>query len=250
MLLAMRDGKRNAEPEPRGRADCPLCKTAVIAKCGRIVIWHWAHETGSDCDPWAETPGPWHRGWQESVPAGQREVVIGEHRADIMTNGYVIELQHSPISPEEIQARERYYKQHTNGLIWIFNAEAAFTSNRLDLRPRPAPCPGCRRGGRLVDEEKGVWYCEKHEFEPYPRYTHYTSFGELQDPYRSLRWKHPRKSLAFCREPVYLDLGNGWLFKPSKIFWDKGAPYGGDGLRYRKQDMQQALQNGPHGGTS
>jgi competence CoiA-like predicted nuclease len=25
----------------------------MIAKCGRIYIWHWAHD-GSDCDPWHE----------------------------------------------------------------------------------------------------------------------------------------------------------------------------------------------------
>ena len=51
------------------------------------------------------------------------EVIIEKHGkrhiADINSNGYVIELQNSPISPEEIISRESFYDK----MIWIFNAK-------------------------------------------------------------------------------------------------------------------------------
>jgi len=47
------------------------------------------------------------------------------------------------------------------------------------------------------------------------------------DPYRSFRWKHPRRSLLHCRRPVFLDLGDGCLLEPKKLH--PNAPYGGWG---------------------
>ena len=48
---------------------------------------------------------------------------IQPHRADIMGNGgLVVELQHSSISPEEIQQREAFY----GNMIWLFDATFRF----------------------------------------------------------------------------------------------------------------------------
>jgi len=53
------------------------------------------------------------------------EVVIGNHRADIVGNqSLVIELQHSAISPDEIQEREEFYKN----MIWVLDA-TVFSDN-------------------------------------------------------------------------------------------------------------------------
>ena len=47
------------------------------------------------------------------------------------------------------------------------------------------------------------------------------------DPYRSFRWKHPRRSILHCRRPVFLDLGDGCLLELKKLY--PNAPYGGWG---------------------
>ncbi|MEA5464935.1 competence protein CoiA [Leptothoe sp. PORK10 BA2] len=107
-----------ATPEAKG-AICPACGASVRAKCGNRNVWHWAHINTEDCDTWSESEGEWHVGWKEIFPQEWREVVIGEHRADIQTGGgLVVELQHSPITPEVVKEREHFYKN----MIWIFNA--------------------------------------------------------------------------------------------------------------------------------
>ena len=66
----------------------------VLAKCGRINRWHWAHRSKIDCDAWAEGMSEWHLGWQDLVEERCQEVVIrGEHRADIqLSSGLVMGL--------------------------------------------------------------------------------------------------------------------------------------------------------------
>jgi competence CoiA-like predicted nuclease len=96
---------------------CPCCREDVIAKMGHINIHHWAHKS-ADCDPWSEPEGRWHVMWKEAFSEGNCEVIIGQHRADIVTNsGCVIELQSSPISVAEIKEREFFYKD----MVWIFD---------------------------------------------------------------------------------------------------------------------------------
>jgi Competence protein CoiA-like family len=92
-----------AEALPGLVGTCPACGSICRPKCGQMVIWHWAHHARADCDRWSEPMTEWHRAWQEVVPDDRREVVMGPHRADIVTaSGGVVELQHSPISPEII----------------------------------------------------------------------------------------------------------------------------------------------------
>jgi len=73
--------------------------------------------------------------WKSIVRESRCEVVIRHggitHRADIVGNrNTVIELQHSPISPDEVRARERFY----GSMIWVFDA-AGFFGN-LVLEPK------------------------------------------------------------------------------------------------------------------
>ena len=113
VMYANQDGTRTTAV-PHLTATCPSCDHPVVAKCGSIVTWHWAHQARADCDPWAEPDSEWHHRWQDAAPPHQREVIIGNHRADIVTgDGAVVELQHSTISPEEIAEREAHY-----GRMW------------------------------------------------------------------------------------------------------------------------------------
>lgn len=175
---------------PKTRATCPTCQATVIAKCGQIISWHWAHESGLDCDPWAEPDNEWHRMWQGFAPPNHREVVMGPHRADIVTvDGTVIELQHSHISVEEITEREAFYGR----MVWLFDATEAVASGRLSLRAQdyPPPVPGAMGGA-------------------------------------SFRWKQARKTVGYTQRPTLLDLGNGMLLWLKKLHLGE-PPHGGWG---------------------
>ena len=121
MRYALIDGtKREAEPKHLGL--CPNCLHPVIAKCGRVKVWHWAHKGRPPCDPWWEAETEWHRTWKDNFPAEWQEVghvdsITGErHIADIKNPyGLVVELQHSKLDRKERESREQFYKE----MIWI-----------------------------------------------------------------------------------------------------------------------------------
>lgn len=72
-------------------------------------------------------------------------------------------------------------------MIWIFDARRAVADDRLNLRVKVGAAPN----------------------------------------YRSFRWKHPRKTVALCQRPVFLDLGAGKVLHLRRIY--PGAPCGGWG---------------------
>jgi hypothetical protein len=116
------DGEKRL-PFPTGRGLCPCCGGLLVAKCGQIKTHHWAHDRKDDCDSWSEPIGPWHLWWQNLVGPKFVEVAKGIHRADVVgSHDVVIELQHSPISPEDITARESHY----GNMVWLFDATHRF----------------------------------------------------------------------------------------------------------------------------
>jgi competence protein CoiA len=148
---------------------CPLCQEPVIPKCGDLVPWHFAHKSNHDCDRFAERESEWHLAWKLLAPPDRREVVMGEHRADVVTpNGRtVVELQHSPISPAIIEERESFYRRPSENrwMVWLFDVrdcQDRFVIRRNASQSRP-------------DESLYVW-------------------------------KHARKALITARAPVYLDI--------------------------------------------
>ena len=166
-------GKITATPTTEGK--CPLCGAALIPKCGSINAWHWAHKTTADCDPWSDGETAWHLGWKKLVEPAFCEFRLPPHRADILGNdATVIELQHSPISAEEIQERERFY----DNMVWLFDGTAL---------------------GRRFKQERRCKY-------NVPWYSQ-----DLQ--WVDFRWKHTRRSLGSCQKPIYLDIGNGTVIE-------------------------------------
>ena len=93
----------------------------MIAKCGEIKIWHWAHKSRRHCDHWWENETEWHRAWKGLFPDHWQEVVQEDengvrHIADVKTDqGWVIEFQHSLIKPEERRSRDAFYSK----LVWL-----------------------------------------------------------------------------------------------------------------------------------
>lgn len=121
MRLALVNGQR-AEPSPNLKGACSHCGADMVAKCGRVKVWHWAHKGRLKCDPWWENETEWHRAWKNRFPLdwqeiGQIDPLTGErHIADVKTpHGLVVEFQHSILHPDELAAREKFYGE----MIWI-----------------------------------------------------------------------------------------------------------------------------------
>lgn len=171
MFIALVEGSRS-RAVPKQIGQCPACHSDVRPACGAIVQWHWKHVAGTDCDPWSEPEGPWHRWWKDLYPEDCQEVVIGPHRADVATCDIVVELQHSPITGEEIAEREEFYG---DGMVWVF-----------DLG-------GFKDGVELVQDGDRC----------------------------SFRFQYPKKAIAFCKRPVFIDCGGGVLLEPQTWIDDK-----------------------------
>mgnify|MGYP002724212920 CR=1 FL=1 len=201
MLYAQRDDQRIGpfDPNPAG-AVCPVCKSRVIPKRGEVNIWHYAHAVDAECDSWSEGVGPWHLGWQEQFPEHMREVVIGNHRADIRAGNCILELQHSPITPHEIWERERFYGR---GLIWLFDAQEAWEMERLEVFNR------------------GDW--------------------------DSFRWKHARRSIIHCQQPILLHIGEGWVLEVHTKYYDKPPMRGWVTWHSEVEVVQRVLERGRGG---
>lgn len=200
-------GSERVEAYPRGRAFCPVCNSPAIAKCGAVNVWHWAHENRADCDTWSEPETVWHRDWKSLVPLEQREVVIGRHRADMVTaDGLVVELQHSHISSGDISARQRFYKR----MIWIFDATG-------QAHPKP-------------DQRYSL---PTYRFE-----------WKKSEGYYTFKWRTPRRTLCNVTGiPVFLDLGDGLVFEVRKLY---SNPYGGWGHLHFKDSFIHRFIDAKH----
>jgi competence protein CoiA len=113
--------RQRQEAHPNLLGQCVFCGDPMVAKCGEIKIWHWAHRGKRVCDPWKENETEWHRAWKGHFPADWQERIHtaenGErHIADVKTiKDWVIEFQHSHLKPIERRARNDFYKK----LVWV-----------------------------------------------------------------------------------------------------------------------------------
>lgn len=122
MKFALVDGQR-MEARSGLTGTCPGCQRDVIAKCGNVMVHHWAHLGQRVCDPWWENESEWHRNWKSNFPLDWQEIVHkaedGElHFADVKTaHGWVLEFQNSPIDATERISRNSFYPK----LVWVVN---------------------------------------------------------------------------------------------------------------------------------
>jgi len=134
-MTSVRDDVPFADPalagddnlEPGARARCVVCGETLIAKCGQINAWHWAHEARSACMGSAGE-GAWHRAWKQWAAnhGAEVEMTTQPHRADIVwPDGRVFELQSSYLDAGDIRKREEHYGDR---MTWIYR----FTQGRWD----------------------------------------------------------------------------------------------------------------------
>ncbi len=107
---------------------CPICNEPLIikAKDSTCVHTHFAHKRGAVCyDNWTHDMSEWHKKWQNCFPVEFREVVMEKdgikHRADVFNGSVVIEFQHSPITADEIRARNDFYLSCGYPVVWVFD---------------------------------------------------------------------------------------------------------------------------------
>lgn len=201
MMYATAPSGHRVTPEPGAEATCPACRARVMPKCGPLVVWHCAHCSGADCDKWAEPLSMWRLAWQGHAPSEFREVVVGSHRADLLSPfGRVVVLQPSGLSVAAIATREAFYGPQMG---WVWDATQAHASGRLEIRPDP---------GTLLGES-----------------------------YATFRWRQPCKTIAACTRPVFLDLGNGQLFRLGQMHPDR--PCGGWGHLQPAEQMRSWLRS-------
>lgn len=96
----------------------------VIAKRGEIKSHHFAHKNNCSCSA-NNNKGEWHIKFQDRAIKDVQEYRIIKnnkiHIADICTDKYIIEFQHSNISIKEIKNRESFYTNIGYSLVWVFD---------------------------------------------------------------------------------------------------------------------------------
>lgn len=238
MQYSIFEGKR-VEAFTGGRAECPICANPTIAKCGTRLVHHWAHLSLKDCDNWWENETEWHRSWKNLFPPFCRELGYtaqnGEvHRADVVTpGGVVIEFQHSAMDDTERLSRETFYKN----LVWVIDGRS-FKNNFHIYHALPDPCSnlskdivwhkakhgsnGANSGIFFRISETQLLYPEELiiKGERLSKMVQIHSireiFSEIQKNYighHQYDWLKPRKTWLEATCPVYIDLGNSFLYR-------------------------------------
>jgi competence CoiA-like predicted nuclease len=150
MLIALLNYTRvTAAAARRGGAFyCPSCLKPLVLKKGRVVVHHFAHKPPVMCD-WARGETLAHLEAKSVVhkaltARGVRaeleyslETLPGDRRADVMAwspkgQMIAIELQHTPISADEIAERAFAYARAGAAQMWISFLAASVWNEALE----------------------------------------------------------------------------------------------------------------------
>jgi len=187
MLARMASGDLGTPRSSGELATCPTCSGEVFGRCGRIVTHHWAHTGAADCDPWAEPETLWRYEW----------------KTFLQDQGAKIE-----------QTISRSAERH--------RADRVFPDGTvLETQRSPISVEDIERREAFYGQNM-LWLFYAHGAVEHGR------LDIRQKPDKdTFRWKHPRKSIAFCRRGVYLDISDDKLFYLYRMYPD--APCGGVG---------------------
>lgn len=114
---------------------CPICNKEMMLKKGDINIAHFAHKSNECNDKWHYDMSEWHINKQSYFDEIYQEVVVEKngvkHRADILKDGIVIEFQHSSISAEEFNDRNKFYISAGYKVVWVFDLTKQMEEEQL-----------------------------------------------------------------------------------------------------------------------
>lgn len=201
MLFANINGIKS-QASPKAKAVCIFCNESMIAKCGKVKTWHWAHKSIDACDSWYEPETEWHRNWKLVFGKEHCEIILikdgKKHIADIKTvNGWVIELQNSKLSIDTMEARESFYGDE---MIWIING-IKFKDNFKTFTPGTL-------NDNLYDDysPEFEYYAKIHGFTP-----RYRPAGEANTDLH-FEWKYSHSVWREANRKIYIDFGKDNLF--------------------------------------
>ncbi|RRK11546.1 competence protein [Lactiplantibacillus garii] len=123
-----------AQASRHGQYFCPGCTAPVILKRGAVMVPHFAHQPGSDCQAFSEGETSEHlrgkaqlAGWFERsgyqvrleapLPQLKQRPDVLVHRAG--TAPLAIEFQCSPLSTQRLWERTVGYRQHGYRVLWL-----------------------------------------------------------------------------------------------------------------------------------
>jgi hypothetical protein len=194
------------------------------SKCGRKVIWNWAHANLIQCDPWWENETEWHRAWKSRFPADWREIIQYDsrtqtkHIADVKTaDDLVIEFQNSPMSFEERDQRETFYRP----MVWVVNAKS-FAANFRILDRLPPPDADLVRDvvffPQIENKFHFFWRPSENPGHENGSMVAVHSFDEIRAEIDRLyighhffAWRRQRDVWMSSRVPVYFDFGDHYI---------------------------------------
>ena len=99
----------------------------LVAVQGKYNKWHFRHRFDKDIS--TSPQSVWHAEWQGNFEnteiAFTTEGQISNRRADIVEGDYVIEIQHSLITRDEVNNRNHDYKLNNKKIIWIIDGNSS-----------------------------------------------------------------------------------------------------------------------------
>lgn len=114
---------------------CPVCNSPVILRSGLQNADHFAHTVNECTDNWDYDMSDWHIKMQSFFPVNAREVVVKNngsiHRADILIEKTVIEMQHSPITAKEFNDRNEFFRGLGYRIAWVFDVRDKRKSDQI-----------------------------------------------------------------------------------------------------------------------
>jgi competence protein CoiA len=224
MEFAIVDGKRHSA-KPKLVGTCSICGRRMLSKCGTKVLWHWAHYGRKHCDPWWENETDWHRSWKACFPEAWREQVrfdanAERHVADVTTPpGTVLEFQNSPMPPQELHARERFY----GNMLWFVNG-ASFIDQFFILGRLPSQDANWAKDIVFCPQQKEMqgrcfWRKSENPGTKPGDMVLIHSMNEIQDDidkdyvgHHLYDWLRPRSVWFESSAPVYIDFGGDLLW--------------------------------------
>jgi len=74
----------------------------------------------------------WHRNWQNNFDIEKQEICIGNRRADVCIDNNVIEFQHSKISIELVDERNKNYTENNKNILWVIECNNDIQINIIE----------------------------------------------------------------------------------------------------------------------